>query len=269
MADVRLTATNPDDSSVVPVACTSAGLLRVEPQVQGPPGEDGEKGDKGDKGDPGAPGQDGDPFSGNFTGDVSFNGNVGIRTNDRNYSINIKSEDTDVLGTAASFSANEDQRPVSLLFTNDSGNKQYGFIMATDSQEIKIGPGESVNTTLKANGKVGIGTDRPSTKFSVNNLAGFTEEGYLWCTTRRGDTVILDFTSNGMGMWEPYTPPAREMDPEDLMELADEIRDKLESGSNADEIRDKLEGGSNADEIRDKPEDGSTTDIDSLRPKGD
>lgn len=88
MADVRLTATNPDDSSVVPVACTAAGLLRVEPQVQGPPGMDGEKGDKGDKGDPGdpgqdgspgqdgAPGQDGDPFSGNFVGDVSFDGDL-------------------------------------------------------------------------------------------------------------------------------------------------------------------------------------------------
>ena len=47
MVDVRLTATNPDDSSVVPVSCTAAGLLRVEPQVQGPPGQDGQDGRDG------------------------------------------------------------------------------------------------------------------------------------------------------------------------------------------------------------------------------
>jgi hypothetical protein len=81
MVDVRLTATNPEDSSVVPVACTAAGLIRVEPQVQGPTGEDGPKGDKGDKGDPGDPGQDGqdgDPFSGNFEGDVNFSNDATI-----------------------------------------------------------------------------------------------------------------------------------------------------------------------------------------------
>ena len=67
MADVRLTATNPADSSVVPVACNEKGeLLLEEPQVvEGPPGD---KGDKGDKGDPG------DPFTGNFSGDVTFDG---------------------------------------------------------------------------------------------------------------------------------------------------------------------------------------------------
>ena len=69
MADVRLTATNPEDSSVVPVACDAAGrLLLEEPQViEGPPGPDGEQG---------PPGQDGDPFSGNFAGDVTFGGSA-------------------------------------------------------------------------------------------------------------------------------------------------------------------------------------------------
>ena len=63
MADVRLTATNPEDSSVVPVACDSQGRLRVEPPqlVEGPPGDKGDQGDpgpRGEKGDPGDPGLD-------------------------------------------------------------------------------------------------------------------------------------------------------------------------------------------------------------------
>ena len=72
MADVRLTATNPEDSSVVPVACNAKGELKLEEPiiVEGPPGP------KGDKGDPGDPGKDGDPFTGNFEGDVSFTGSA-------------------------------------------------------------------------------------------------------------------------------------------------------------------------------------------------
>ena len=71
MTDVRLTATNPVDSSVVPVACNEKGELKLEEPilVEGPQGE------KGDKGDPGDPGADGDPFTGTFSGDVTFNGN--------------------------------------------------------------------------------------------------------------------------------------------------------------------------------------------------
>ena len=51
----------------------------------------------------------------------------------------------------------------------------------------------------------------------AGNKAGFTAEGYLWCTTRRGDTVILDATSNGLASWAEYTPTTR----------IDDIRDEL------------------------------------------
>lgn len=72
MADVRLTATNPADSSVVPVACNEKGeLLLEEPiYVEGPTGP------KGDKGDPGDPG---DPFTGTFSGDVTFDGSLDLQ----------------------------------------------------------------------------------------------------------------------------------------------------------------------------------------------
>lgn len=61
MADVRLTATNPDDSTVVPVACDAQGRLRVEPPqvVEGPQGDPGEKGDPGEQGEPGEKGDPG------------------------------------------------------------------------------------------------------------------------------------------------------------------------------------------------------------------
>ena len=74
MDDVRLTATNPADSSIVPVACNDKGELLLEEPIlvegpQGPqgdkgdtgdPGPQGEKGDKGDTGDPGPQGEKGD-----------------------------------------------------------------------------------------------------------------------------------------------------------------------------------------------------------------
>jgi hypothetical protein len=95
MIDVRLTATNPEDSTLVPVPCNSRGeLLTVAPKIekipndveiegdltvtglingsdgvgqQGPPGEDGKDGQDGEKGEPGGvgpQGPQGDPGEG-------------------------------------------------------------------------------------------------------------------------------------------------------------------------------------------------------------
>lgn len=73
MADVRLTATNPEDSSVVPVACNSKGELLLEEPIQGPPGQDGQDGAPGEQGPPGKDGIDGiplppDPYEGAILG---------------------------------------------------------------------------------------------------------------------------------------------------------------------------------------------------------
>ena len=59
MADARLVATNPEDSSLVAVACTPEGLLRTEGGAEGPPGP---KGDPGAQGDPGPKGDPGSSF---------------------------------------------------------------------------------------------------------------------------------------------------------------------------------------------------------------
>jgi hypothetical protein len=202
MVDVRLTATNPDDSSVVPVSCTAAGLLRVEPQVQGPPGEDGEKGDKGDKGDTGDPGQngqdgqdgrdgrDGEPFSGTFDGDVTFNGDLSIGAG----------------GTWITYNANVNG-VISTTTGIDTGyirvNVPANYEEPGNWFSIQVKDNEG-NLVAKIYGDGGCSF--------ASGKAGFTAEGYLWCTTRRGDTVILEATSQGMGIWESYSPPARIQD---------------------------------------------------------
>ena len=56
MADARLVATNPADSSLVPVACTPEGLLKTEGGTEGPPGPKGDPGPQGDAGPAGTPG---------------------------------------------------------------------------------------------------------------------------------------------------------------------------------------------------------------------
>jgi len=63
MEDVRLTATNTADSSIVPVACNDRGELLLEEPIEGPVGPEGPQGPRG---------EDGDPFTGDFSGDVNF-----------------------------------------------------------------------------------------------------------------------------------------------------------------------------------------------------
>jgi len=59
MEDVRLTATNPADSSIVPVACNDRGELLLEEPIEGPAGEQGPQGEQGEQGPQGEQGQQG------------------------------------------------------------------------------------------------------------------------------------------------------------------------------------------------------------------
>ena len=64
MSDVRLVATNPEDSSIVPVAVNANGQLLLEDPltVEGPEGPRGPEGPEGPSGEDGKDGQDGDSF---------------------------------------------------------------------------------------------------------------------------------------------------------------------------------------------------------------
>ena len=254
MADVRLTATNPEDSSVVPVACDASGRLLLEEQGQGPPGPPGPKGD------------DGDPFNGNFADDVTFGGSAkfagsvnsdglffsGTPTTSRGlFQANVPS---DKVGNAANTNEafrvvrynplTSAQESTNVAIYSDGSAEFKGRVKVEDVTGVSSFYASSAKDAGKAHftgtiigdpsadnylflGQVAGGNDN-GVKFSVasdgsatfaGNKAGFTKEGYLWCTTRRGDTVILDATSNGLASWVEYTPTTRK----------DEIRDKLDA----------------------------------------
>lgn len=116
MADVRLTATNPEDSKVYPVACNSAGELKLEEPILVP-------GPKGDKGDPGEKGDPGDPFTGNFSGDVFFQGTI------------------------------HSQPPGAYNITFEAENVTFGAVYASD-QTLKLGnlAGSTYNVILSSTG---------------------------------------------------------------------------------------------------------------------
>jgi hypothetical protein len=274
MADVRLTATNPEDSSVVPVACDASGRLLLEEQGQGPQGEQGPQGPKGD---------DGDPFSGNFADDVTFEGSATFAANveARNFEGKRPGTNLDVFagyagstltsqinadgsatfaGDATVGSATGGDRGVKIY--KDGGVNIYNSSTSPESALQIIDKDSNTPVTIKTNGSAtfaggdltiandgtlglstsfgGSGLIQLSDKITLNgatgsavfqgetaggsanfagNKAGFTAEGYLWCTTVRGDTVMLDATSNGMGVWVDYTPRTR----------IDEIRDRLDA----------------------------------------
>ena len=221
MADVRLTATNPEDSSVVPVACDASGRLLLEEQGQGPPGEQGPPGPKGEDGQDG---KDGDPFSGNFADDVTFGGSA-------EFSGNITVEDGITYTDGTPNGANSWNIDVS---TFSSGvQKHLIFIPSQDPTDkpgvlfYKRGVGnQHSNTDVHIGGDLQSEIPAPNIKLKhdgsvsfADYKAGFTKEGYLWCTTRRGDTVILDATSNGLASWVEYTPTSR----------IDDLRDRLDA----------------------------------------
>ena len=181
MADVRLTATNPEDSSVVPVACNEKGELKLEEPlvVEGPPGEKGEKGEKGDKGDDGA---DGDPFSGSFEGNIDVDGSLKTTGS-------LVAGDFWELGNTLPGS-----------WVNKKGYIRLHQSTGDTASYIVCRKDGSVMFRVKDDGSISF----------AQNKAGFTEAGVLWCTTERGDTIKLVGSSNGMGIWEDYTPSLRE-----------------------------------------------------------
>ena len=213
MADVRLTATNPEDSSVVPVACDASGrlLLQELPAIDTIDGDLTVTGKGSFAGGKSIIGNDGSAQFAQGAVDIYANGTVEFTQN-----VNFDGSAT----FAGSLTINEPTQ-------NGSGNGAYigpgteAGNLTLYAEDTSSGGGRSQSFLLGYSGgssktlKVDIGHDG-SAEFA-GGKAGFTAEGYLWCTTRRGDTVILDATSNGLGSWEEYSPTTR----------IDDIRDKL------------------------------------------
>ena len=268
MADVRLTATNPEDSSVVPVACNAKGELKLEE----------------------IPDQS---FDGNLDGDLTVSGNVSVgdekitlQASDggANFAATVYVGDATPneeglveasyvtrVGTANFFRDNG--RGFGAIRINNQGGGDGDYILpananASIAQVNKDGtsgwwikprgdaifaggnivffPGGSASfyreetqenlNLFKFESDVG-GQRNIVAQINVGGgalfaggKAGFTEDGHLWCTTRRGDTVILDATSNGMGSWQAFDPPSP--------------RDKIEEWAEKNAIRPKPEESS-------------------------
>ena len=224
MADVRLTATNPADSSVVPVACNEKGELKLEE----------------------IPDQS---FDGNLQGDLTVSGRATFTEDVRvggkdiftylwatgRLSINRADNEANEHVFRAGTLSNQENVIIkadgSATFAKKVTTK--GFVANNYPFDSSIIPLYiTSDTTAKhplaifTSGFGGQGTiaaaqiDTDGSATFAGNKAGFTAEGHLWCTTRRGDTVILDVTSNGLASWVPYTPPNR------LTELQDKWAEK-------------------------------------------
>jgi len=267
MTDVRLTATNPEDSSVVPVACNAKGELKLEEPLAFDGNLNGDLTVTGSASFAGnvttkaaflnelqagysPTGSAYKVFSGSSTfaeilnnGSASFASNVetgagyangggcnlfinGAGTDDERGAFIARGRST-MSGTAKQGSAfivsDTNSSPVSINYDGS----------ATFSGRLDVAPdGIATDTnyvSLYKTGAVGVrnnsgfdsdylwtgisGTTETSrinkdgSATFAGGKAGFTAEGNLWCTTVRGDTVILDATSGGMGSWQDYTPP--------------------------------------------------------------
>ena len=187
MADVRLTATNPADSSVVPVACNEKGeLLLEEPQVvEGPPGPPGDQGEKGDPGD---------PFTGTFDGDVTFTGDLQLDA-PADYRYSTSYLGISGLGSLANSSAssiallcngyrNSDNQWTSLGFGGATG---AAFIATDSAGDVTVRTaadwptGSSAYPPLRLHidrsGSVAIGAAAPATLLDVNGEVTLVSRG--------------------------------------------------------------------------------------------
>lgn len=188
MTDVRLTATNPDDSSVVPVACNEKGELKLEEPLD---------------------------FNGDLDGDLTVSGRVSIGGEDLATPLYVK-------GDAATIQIAESSNTQCLEHIINSENNL--FYVGTSGPNWNVQTQAVQRLSVTAWGKVGIGTETPTAKLevagdlTVNANAGFTSEGYLWCTDRRGKTWVLDSVSNSLGQWVEYAPPS----------TSDQVQEKLE-----------------------------------------
>ena len=267
MADVRLTATNPEDSSVVPVACDAGGRLLLEEM---PPAFDGTvDGDltvsgKGTfAGGKSIIGNDGsaqfaqgavDIYANGtveFAQDVNFDGSAefadvikqGTYDSSSNTSTGayigngsiISQQSTSVGEGAPAFQVRRGSAEPTVNIRSNGSADFAGAVQSGGNPDdggaigFKVINGKITSTRSSLADTYMVYTEDnpvPTITFKANgsaafasNKAGFTKEGYLWCTTRRGDTVILDATSNGLASWVEYTPTSR----------IDDLRDKLDA----------------------------------------
>ena len=144
----------------------------------------------------------------NGAGDATFGGNVvpariefaGAGINSRYISSNVFSVSTDgtvkIAGTL----------PASPNIELSSGGE--GTFFRVNAIRTDAPGGYAITAGDSNNAENAIIRGNGAATFAGGN-AGFTTEGYLWCTTQSGDTVVLNSVSGGTATWASYTPPTR------------------------------------------------------------
>ena len=245
MTDARLLATNPENSSLVPVACNAQGQLIVQDvQIEGIDNDVTVNGELTVTG------------GADFTGDVQIAGDANEGEEGcRMRAFGQISACASGRNVWAGFSKGS-KVATSIILSDGSaefanGNfrvgVQGGFSSYRNNPEDP-GKGEGLNLVqflsnfyslkgqvfrININGDV---ISEGGAEFA-GGKAGFTAEGHLWCTTRRGDTVILDATSNGLASWADYTPPSTRRDvlEEKLTEWSEKDKSDQVSPEDGDE----------------------------------
>jgi len=177
MTDARLLATNPENSSLVPVACNAQGQLLVnDVQIEEIPN------------------------------DVRVSGDLEVR------------------GQARAFNFRVDQS--SGTQAGGLGTGEWFSNSGADNNDVVLGLSNSDFYIHNAVSKEDIAIFKNNGNFQLNgNKAGFTSDGHLYCTTIRGDRVILENTSGGFGAWIAY----------DAAYLKAQAKAKLEDWSEKDD----------------------------------
>ena len=231
MSDVRLVATNPDDGTLVPVASNSSGQLAVQsPTIQKVPNDLDVEGDLtvSQSGNITAAGEfiiknsSVPRFKINASGSVfigNSNNSEGITSSNCRILMdqsngNVTAEGGANFAGTVTGNSKFDSNTIGGEFVSNSSEAAFPAIQARNFEDAG-----DVIQGRKANGGITSFIKATGAATFAGNKAGFTAEGYLWCTTRRGETVILDATSNGLGSWQPYTPPT----------LRDQVKEKLDT----------------------------------------
>jgi hypothetical protein len=173
MTDVRLTALNPEDSKVYPVACNTSGELRLEKQAT---------------------------FDGYLDGDLTVTGKaflnraVGIGTDDPKATLHITGDF--LMQSGSTYLCNCYYGNGQWNYLDES--RASGYInLATTGNSLSFGyadPGESLEERIcvKGNGNVGIATADPQATLDVNGGAEFAGDvvvgsrNKLWMLVEQG-----------------------------------------------------------------------------------
>ena len=235
MTDARLLATNPENSSLVPVACNAQGQLIVaDVQIEGIDNDVTVDGDLTVTGGV------------EFIGSVDIGGNKGASTGLGHW-IQPNGEHWQFIDNSSAYKAYQlfnglNNEVASIGKTGSAsfaGDINVGAAVSSARLAVSA-PYNQLGLYVAASGasyaniaefcdssgdlKASISASGSATL--ADGKAGFTPEGNLWCTTVRGDTVILDATANGLGSWQPYTPATRR----DVLKEAWAEKDKVDQG---------------------------------------